>query len=362
MTFDRNTGFRLVGAVLLAGLAVGCASMTFPWLTANYYGAGPESALTVLDVLPVADRNAVLATMEEAMIRLELGDYQRSREAALRGLGWLDGGTGVSAAPQDFFRGESFERVWLATVAMLDSLALQELEPAAQDAERVLAEINSSGCGACAFAFSRWAAALALEQAGGIDEARAALGEALRAAPDQPFLLTELARLGGLAGLEEGLQVLPGPETSRSERGSRELLVLLLLGARPEKVTVEAHASGGAAASHLRFIPSDWDANEIGVVATDTGEVHPAVVLTDMNELAEASLEARLGSGGGDGDLRQWSTLPATCQAVRLALPGTVAWVELTVLDDAGETVSEEIVDLPPEWRTGPLFVVRRVP
>ncbi len=364
MTLERRTGIRLIVAGLLASVAAGCASTTFPWLTASYYGQSPEAALTVLDVLPVADRDAVLATMEESMIRLELGDYQRSREVALRGLDWLDNGAGEPTAPQNFFRGESFERVWLATVVMLDSLARQDEKHAAHDAERVLAGIRSSDCAPCAFAFSRWTAALALARVGRVEEARGALAEAVRAKPDQPFLLAELARLGGLPDLASGLLLLPGPEGSTPEGGPRELVVLLLLGAGPDKVVVDAPGPDGAPTSRLRFVASAWDTGEVGVVATDTGEVHPAVVLTDMTELAEASLESRLGAGdlAGDGDLRTWSTLPATCQAVRLALPGTAGWVELTVVDDAGETVSEEIVELPSQWRTGPLFVVRRVP
>jgi hypothetical protein len=358
MRLGRRSGMRLIGAALLAGMIAGCASMTFPWLTSSYYGRGPEAALKVLDVLPVAGRDAVLATMEEAMIRLELGDYQHSRESALRGLGWLDGGAGAAPAPPDFFRGESFERVWLATVALLDSLARQDLDLAAGDADDVLDRIRASGCGACAFAFSRWTAAIALEQVGRIDEARAAVADAVRGEPDQTFLLGELVRLGGLPDLGEGLQVMPGPDASRAEAGPRELVVLLLLGVRPDKVDVRSHR--GKNGPGVRFAPSGWDGGEIGVVATDTGEVYRAVVLTDMAVLAEASLEAR--RGDAKDDLRQWSTLPATCQAVRVALAGTARWAEVTVVDGDGQTVSEEIVELPPKWRSGPLFVVRRVP
>jgi len=342
-------------------VATGCSSLTFPTVTANYYMSGPESGLTVLDIFPVADRDAPLAAMEESMMRLELGQYRESRDVALRGLKWVDGGPG---APRDLFTGESFERVWLATVAMLDSLARQETEPAAEDAERVLKRIRSSGCEACGFAFSRWVAALALADAGRLEEARGALADALHAAPGRTVLLPELARLGGLPGLSEGFQVLPGPDLeSLAAPRPRELVVLLLLGAGPDKVVAGEDGSNAASPPRVRFVASADSSAASGVVVIGNSEVHPAVVLTDMAELAETSLEARPSGGGSeDQDLRHWSTLPATCQVARVVLSEATPSVALALVDRDGVMVWYEDLELPPQWGAGPLFVVRRQP
>jgi hypothetical protein len=132
------------------------------------------------------------------------------------------------------------------------------------------------------------------------------------------------------------------------------------------------------------------------ILLAEGGRGHRAEPLTDVLGLAQASLRARLarhlshetGStvteaslavevGGvqltlgqvwrelvamsSRPDLRHWSTLPATCQVIRVAVDA-VEWCELVYLGPDGEPIDSEVLELPAEWESGPLFVTRRMP
>ena len=61
-------------------------------------------------------------------------------------------------------------------------------------------------------------------------------------------------------------------------------------------------------------------------------------------------------------DLRHWSTLPASCQVVRVAIPPGVDSVRLVYASETGAAVHSEELPLPADWNEGSLFVTRRVP
>ena len=62
------------------------------------------------------------------------------------------------------------------------------------------------------------------------------------------------------------------------------------------------------------------------------------------------------------GDLRHWSSLPASLQVVTLRFPDELDSVDLVYYSPDGFEVDREIIELPDTWIGGRLFVTRRMP
>lgn len=380
----RCNNWLAVALVPLVAGSAGCASTALDRTTSAYYGGGPEQALDVLEQEPIRTQDRVLAAMEQAVALAELGDYEASNAALAEALAVIE------AAPPDpagwlvndqvgGYRGEYFERVWLHALGVVNHLALQDVAAAAAAGEDAVTAIASVGCGRCRFPFTRYAAALAIDAAGRRDRAVEVLAEAVAESPNLDFLQTELDRLAG------------GPQSE-----GRTLHVLLLLGRGPVKVPSGVPVPYSHWLMWPTYLPYEGPETAWTEVATPTGEF-PSVLLTDMTSLATASLRERLGllipkevgktliqeavardieddnPGLGflarvlfslaDGpDLRHWSTLPGSCQVVRVPLDDETRRCELRFIGRDGTRVHRETLELPAAWTDGPLFVTRRVP
>lgn len=364
----RVTAVARCAALVGSAVAVlSCTVSVLPYVPQVYYGDGAEAALELLHVYGASSRMRVLAVMEAAMIRLELGDYDAALLAARAGGREIEAlvagrapGPGSAFASDGTFIGQPFERRWLKTVAVLASLARQDAQAAAADASALVG--SPPACGGCEDPFSRYVAAAALDAAGKPAEALAALEGSGGSGPAAALLAAERVRIGARDELAAALRYLP----PRPEGARRELVVLLLLGQGPARVS---WPDGG---------PVSWEGGGSTTTAAEVvepgGRTAPAVILTDLERLARAEQEAsepatgpfdRRGSWPGSrGELYlpHWTTLPATAQAVRLEPGGGTEWVELRFLDADGRETAAEAIELPEEWTSGPLFVVRRVP
>jgi len=385
-----NSIARLLTILVVAGLGSGCVSSQLHQAGESYYAAGPEQALAVLDDETIPGRDEVLASMERAVVLQELGEYEESNlllagaASALEGSNWGSADGGVSLLVNDAaagYRGEEFERVYVHTLAMANSLALQDVESAARAAERALAAIDESRCDGCRFPFTRYLAAVSFEHAARPEEALTVLVEAVSESPGLPFLRSEMSRL-------EAAPV----------GAVRDLYVLLLLGRGPANVEQGVGVWPSHAVAWPRYVPRPPSPVTHARVVAAGRVAQRSVELTGMEVLAAASLRARLsgliakesvktvaqealvhnlGEDHGPGveflartllaladhtDLRHWSTLPASCQVLRVEVPPDIDAVQLVYAAPNGAAVLEERLPLPDEWSSGPLFVTRRVP
>jgi hypothetical protein len=384
-----------VGATVVLWLVVvaltGCTSTAIHQASSSYYVEGPEQTLRALEHADIRGQDRMLASMEQAVALQELGEYEESNRALAESMRRLE-----STSPEPVrwlvndeagsYRGEYFERVYLHTLAMANWLALQEVDAAAAEADRALAAIDAVGCGGCQFSFTRYLAALSFEAAG--REARAAevLAHATNENPWLGFLRTEWQRVS--RKLELG--------SAHVHPNERVLYVVLLLGRGPQKVESAVPVPPSHMVTWPEYVSRGPQVVDGAALAID-GSRHESVFLTDVEQLARASLNERkrvlipkevgktvaqevvvseLGEGdpGAEwlgrmlfsmadrADLRHWSTLPASCQVLRVPLePGSGA-CKLDYLAPDGSVVDSESFDLPASWTDGPLFVTRRMP
>ena len=292
------------------------------------------------------------------------------------------------------YRPEGFERVFIHTLAMADWLALQDVATAATEAELALAAVDGVECDACAFPFTRYLAAVTFEGLGDPIRALDVLAEAVAESPGIPFLDEELQRM---AEAEPCPAVDTVDDLLTPAADSRRVLhVLLLLGRGPEKVPDVVPVPWSDMIPWPTY-QARWPEGVSGAILLAEGERgHRAEPLADMLTLAQSNLRARLARhlshetgttvtetslavqvGGvqltlgqvwrelvamsSRPDLRHWSTLPATCQVIRVAVDA-VEWCELVYLGPDGEPIDSEVLELPAEWESGPLFVTRRMP
>ncbi len=320
------------------------------------------------------------------------------------------------------YRAEGFERVMVHSLALADVLALQDLDRALRHAEAILALVDQVGCDACTWPFERDLAATTCEALGDRERATTALAEAVAESPGEPFLAAELGRLSrppraaadptaheALLGAASGPQPLPAGERlarllaaadndGQPAPEQRVLHVLLLLGRGPVKVGGGVAVPWSSAVTWPEYVPRLPPGVAWARLDTGDGPSHASAPLTDVGTLAQTSLKARVaGLVAREGvkavaqeaisyqlgdevgweaelvgrllfaltdrpDLRHWSTLPASCQVLRVPLPAATTSATLVYLAPDGSEVDREQLDLPPEWQRGPLFVTRRMP
>lgn len=364
MTWTR---YRLLVPLAAVALTAGCSSLRLQRASETYYFEGAEAALAQLESVALDPADHGLLDLERAMALVELGRYQAALELLDRAAARLDGTPDPWAVrtAEGFYLGEHHERVMTRTLAVAAALALQDLEGAADRAARVVDEIEAGGCADCDLDFPRAVAALALEGAG----RRAAAAAAVAPGVDRTsFLAEQLERLHH--GPDPGDGFVPPPVAG--PRGERALVVILLLGAAPEKATQDLFR--GPSWVFWPAYRAVWPtAAENAVLRCDDGTSFSGELLLDLAELAPASLTARreheeaLAAAAGarqssDYDLRCWSTLPAVGRLIRAPLSPAAAACELVAVSWSGEEVSREPIELPGEWLDGPLFVLRRIP
>lgn len=383
----RRKTTATIALVVAVGMT-GCASNSaLRHASTTYYTDGPEGALERLEAEPAPARDAALIAMERAVILQELGAYEESNRVLREALD-LQGRTAGNpasllvndrAAP---YRCEPFERVYLHTLAVANHLSLGSTEAAVEAAEDALEAVDDCGCDACRFPFTRYVAALAFEGHGLTNRALESLVEAVAESPSIEFLEREMDRLSA--------DDIPSP--------GRELVVLLLMGRGPEKVEHGAGVYPGHAIVWPHYVPRPQGAIARAHLEAGGRSLASAVPLTDINELAEASLHSRMGGlvaketgktilheaalrsigrhHGHDlefvlrgllaiadrADVRHWSTLPASCRVLRTSVPPDVESVDLVYTTAAGQPVFTEALPLDPEWTDGTIILTRRAP
>jgi tetratricopeptide (TPR) repeat protein len=391
-------------AALLVLAGSGCTSMRLVETTEVYYGQGPDVAIEIIEQTPVRQKDQLLAAMELAVFHQELGQYAKSNqviETAAQGLQKPGSGSEamLSLLVNDeagTYRGEYFEQVYVHTLRMTNHLALQEVEKAAAAAEVALATIAALPCDACRFPFTRYLAAVCFESAGRYQEAGEAILEAVVESPRLTFLQEELDRYYDNPALYEEVGFAPPPIIDN--RGRRVLYVLLLLGPGPAKVEAALPLPPSHVIAWPRYVPR-YAAVVTGAELRAGDAAYHSEVLTDVLQLASTSLRARstgliaketsktivqeviadavgdndnlgmvemiarfLFSMGDRADLRHWSSLPASCQVLRVQLPDDIKRCELVYTSPAGEAIDRELLTLPMTWEEGPLFITRRMP
>jgi hypothetical protein len=383
----RHTQASMLAAVVLLS---GCASAALQYTTASYYGDGPEQALTVLEYAPIRSQDRMLASMEEAVALQELGDYAASNAALAESTHELStsppGPVGLLVNDEaGRYRGEYFERVYLHTLTVANHLALQETGAAAAAADRTLGAIASAPCSPCRYPFTRYLAAVSYEAVGDFAAAANALSSAVADDPGNGFLRDELDRVSA----EQDPRAHAYDDTV--------LYVVLFLGRGPLKVESAVPVPPSHVIAWPDYLPvAQQRVTGAGLVLD--GFEYRSMQLTDVYELARTSLGERkktliakevgktavqeavaqtIGDEVDHGaewlarmvfsfadraDLRHWSTLPATCQIIRVPVPRTGVTCELRYHGPGGEVVDSEIFELPASWTEGPLFVTRRMP
>ena len=390
-------------AALLAATVVatsGCASSALVETTGRYYAEGPETAIAAVEQGRFRPADSTLAALEKAVALLELGAYEESADL-LRAAGLAlaaarrdPGTTLASLAVNDeagAYRAEAFELVMVPTLTMAATLAVQDLPTAAAEAELALALIDRVGCPGCRFPFTRYLAAVAFDALADRSRALEVLAEAVAESPGDRFLEAELDRLAA----EEECPA--DDEEAPATLGGRTLYLLLLLGRGPAKVQDGVPVPWSHVVAWPRYVPRQPEGVTAARLELSGSAPVRSAELSDMLELADASLHARLaGLIGKEGaktavqellltnlpdsespvelvgrmlfaladraDLRHWSTLPASCQVVRAEVPAELAACDLVYLTGDGREIDRETLPLPPDWTEGPLFVTRRMP
>lgn len=351
----------------------GCVSLMLDVAVQQYYTAGPEAALEALDGLQPGPADRFLVDLERSIPLTELGRYEEAVRALADARELLDASILDPASPSvssanGAYLGEYHERVLAETLAAVDQLALQDYEAAVAAARRALARADATPCDACEWGFTRWALAAALEAGGHRAEAVDVLAEAAAEASGlwtSRVLRFELDRLTGLDSAVA--EVFAPPPVGEPQR---ELVVIALLGAGPFKTPNREVGPSGRMVSW----PSYADAGPpvVTTVVVEAGaEIVRAVELTDVGSLARRALRARYHRWRAlaeadpavdrDASLRYWSTLPAAIDVLRVAVPDDLPMVTLSFRDGEDEELGIEPIQIPAEWRSGPLFVVRRL-
>jgi len=359
----------VVAILAVVAAAVGCATSAVDYLDYVYYFHGPEAALDLLDLNEVFPEDRTLAEVERAIALLELGRYEESAAALARAELVLDAVTlgafvGASNGDSPAWRPEYHERVMVSTLQIADALALQDMESAAAAADRAMstvAEVESEPCG---FNFTRVLAALAYDGAGRYDDGLEALSQTVVIGRGEELVEGLQSRLErGIAG-HQPTGLAPPPVDS-----DRTLVVVLLLGRGPYKEGDKLTISDSETIRWSRYLPRDPQA--VTWAALESEEPEISVELTNVEDLAVTSLRHRaerlVASGGvenhsNSGDLRHWSSLPASLQVVTLRFPDELDSVDLVYYSPDGFEVDREIIELPDTWIGGRLFVTRRMP
>ncbi len=272
-----STRGRSALLIAAATLCCSCTVSLMPYLPQIYYQEGPEVGLELLATYGAGARLRVLGAMEESMMRLELGEYAGARDAASRARTLIGEITAGAPAPENAvlgargeFIGAPFERAWTATVAVIASLALQDVETAAADAERLAEDLER--CPTCRDPFSRFTAASALAATGRRDDALRVLGGDPPDGEGAALWAAERVRLAGGGLLAGTLRTLPPPR----EAAGRQLLVYLLLGRGPGRGETQDAAGR----------EPDWSETAAAQLVTPSRSPISWVPLTDVRELA----------------------------------------------------------------------------
>lgn len=360
---------RRLATVAAVVIATGCLSSALTNVSYRYYLWGPDSALRALSSTEVEAADRSLVELERATILLELGRYRMSNEALARAAAVLaevpePAGDPTVAGDRRPWLPAPYERLLMDTMAMANHLALQEPEEAVGAADRSLTAADRDECSSCEYAFTRVLAAIVDGEVGRYREGLAALAP-LELEGDAGELVARLrARLAaGVAAAEpEGLA--PPPVL-----GPRTLVAILLLGRGPDRGWQKIQVPGGQ--------PMQWPMvltrgpQAVGFASFETEEPAVSVELTDVEALAAASLEdagerfARSIASepvAGRLDLRHWSTLPASLQLLELELEPETERVELVYWSPEGYGIDHEVIEAPPGWTGGRLFLTRRMP
>lgn len=356
-------------AWLLAGL-LGCATSTAEYAGMVYYLYGPEGALDVIGSHSTPLDERVLVELERAMALLELGSYRRSNEA-LSAAALVDEGGVVSglnpSSEKPPWRPEAHEAVLMTTLRVVNFLALQDLVNAADAADRTVGRIDAVDCPGCEWLFSRVVAAIAYDGVGRWRDGLAVL-EPVTATGDAGELVDALRAelLEGASG-HQPAGLAPPPVAT-----DRELVVMVLLGRGPFKERAKLQIGPDRSIRWCTYAPRGPQATGAAAVELpDDGAPVPSVALSDVESLAQASLEARAervqAAGGGSdegasGDRRHWASLPASLGIIRARVPSEVDRADLVILSPDGDEVDRETLVWPETWTGGRLFVVRRVP
>jgi hypothetical protein len=347
--------------------AMGCATSSVDYVSLMYYFEGPEVALDAIQYIKVLPGDRSLIELERSMALLELGRYDASNSALDRAERFLDADEAagwVSESGLPPWRPEYHERVLIHTLRITNHLALQDVVAAADAADRALYAINRINCGACRFAFTRYIAAVAYDRAGRFRDGLVALRDTDVVGPGEKLISDLRGRLehGVVSDQPAGFAPPPvGPE--------RTLVVLLLLGRGPYKEADELALTESETIRWSSYLPRD--PQEVTWAALEGGMPLVSVALTDVEDLAVASLRQRAERVIGDGgvgidptsrDLRHWGTLPASLQLLNVWLPPDAGRVDLVYFSPEGIEIDRETIELPEGWTDGPLFVARRMP
>ncbi len=364
---------RWIVVAVAASSGLGCVSLILDEAARQYYSAGPEAALEVLDSVEAGPADRFLVDLERSVPLTELGRYEDAIKALADARELLDAGIldpadpRVTAASGAYF-GEYHERVLAHTLEAVDQLALQRYDAAAAAARRALARAQATPCDACEWGFTRWTLAAALEAGGKRAEAIDVLAEAAAEASGwwaKRVLGFELDRLTGLDS--SAAEVFAPPPLGEPQR---ELVVIALLGAGPYKVADREVGPGGRTVGWSSYV--DAGSPVVATVAAEAGPVAVrAVELSDVGSLARRALRARFHrwrtlaeadpTVARDATLRYWSTLPSSIKVLRIPVPRELSIVTLSFRDGEDTELGIEPIPIPVEWHSGPLFVVRRL-
>jgi hypothetical protein len=359
---------RALGAVTAIGVLLwtsfGCSTQTGGYVGAVYYLYGPESALRVADPGAAGPGERALVELERAMALFELGRYEASLRALDTAEHHLAADVPADARP---WQPDAHERVLMATLALVNELALQSGPRAAARADAALAGIAASGCGDCEWVFTRTLAALAFEQNARFDDALAAVdGIDLDGDGGELIRGLRIRCKRGIAGSEPA-GLAPPPVTN-----GRSVTVVLLLGIGPYRVPDRFEAGPATTVKWHEWEPYEPQSAASAVLrVSGIDEPVPSVELSPVAELATtagasglAGLRAAVAQGAPapKRDLRHWIGLPASLQLVEVTLPPETSLLELVVVSPAGYEADTESIWIPETWIGGRLFIARRVP
>ena len=357
-----------IGALLVG--ALGCTTSTADYAGMVYYIYGPEGALDVIRSHSAAPDEQPLVELERAMALLELGSYRRSNQALSAAALVFEADAAYGRNPstaRPLWRPEAHERVLMTTLRVVNFLALQDLAKAAEAADRTVDRIDEADCRDCDWLFSRVVSAIAYDGVGRWRDGLEVL-EPVTASGDAGELLDALrAELSVGAAGRQPAGLAPPPVAT-----DRELVVLVLLGRGPFKERAKLQIGPDQRIRWCRYAPRAPQATGAAAVELPDAETPvPSIELSDVESLAEASLDARAermraagvpGDEATTGDLRHWASLPASLGIIRVEVPSGVDRADLVILSPDGDEVDRETLVWSDGWTGGRLFVVRRVP
>lgn len=356
-------GHRHIVAAMLLSLCTACTFFAISTVDYWYYAHGPEAALAALDAMDVPPGAEPLAELERAMILLELGHYTESLDCVRRARTALaEAATDAGAEAPLTWVPEIHERVLPLSLEIADLLALQDVEAAADAAVSALKAIKAARCDECRFTFTRVISAIAFAEAERWNEGLAALDGVTASGPAADLVESLRGELAaGVTGAQpEGIAPPPA--------GERRLTVLLLLGRGPVKQP-ERLQIDGESIPWVRYLPDSVQAVTWAAIEADDPEV--SIPLTDVDEVAAAGLRRRasdLAASWSENstppirDLRTWASLPSSLQLLEARIARDRNRVDLVYFSPDGFEVDRETIEVPREWLSGRIFVVRRMP